>query len=220
MNYQYECSTVEGFIQQLAVAYVARGYWFYTCGVVPERKDPLKTDDKLMSQYGVRISKWARARRKKAGHSSVHYLRHGRFWVLVATHGEGFFFTGEGRGIRDFRKQPLVYHGYSVSSRRSRGGGSRHASVRIERRQYLVLKTYFEEMATKWSVERLASELGALPFERYAPVRNQLYMIWRAVNRKRRVAGLELVPRGLMPWRRRPVRPFALGSSCIDGKNV
>jgi hypothetical protein len=207
-SYRYECESVEGFIQQLAVSYVSRGYWFYTCGVVPERKDPLKIDAKLMSQYGVNVSKWTRARKKKAGQASVHYLRHERFWVLVATHGEGPFFTGEGAGIRDFRKQPLVYHGYSVSSRQGRGGGRRHASVRIERRQYLVLKAYFEDVSTKWSVERLVGEISRLPFARYAPVRNQFYMVWRAVNRKRMAAGLELVPRGLIPWKRRPVSPF------------
>jgi hypothetical protein len=220
LEYRYECVSVEGFIQQLAVAYVARGYWFYVCGVIPDRKEPLKTDEKIMTQYGVKISKWARARKKKSGQSNVHYLRHGRFWVLVATHGEGFFFAAEGSGVRDFRKQPLVYHGYSVSSRRSRGGGSRHASVRIERRQYLVLKAYFEEMATKWSVERLAKELGALPFERYAPVRNQLFMIWRAVNRRRKEAGLETLPQSFVPWRRRPVSPFAPTTVCCEEKGV
>ncbi len=216
IEYRYECSTVEGFIQQLAVAYVARGYWFYVSGVIPDRKEPIKTDEKILTQYGVRISKWARARKKKAGQSNIHYLRHGRFWVLVATHGEGLFFTSEGANVRDFRKQPLVYHGYSVSSRRSRGGGSRHASVRIERRQYLVLKAYFEEMATKWSVERLGRELAALPFERYAPVRNQLFMVRRAVNRKRKAAGLELVPQESVPWRRRPVSPFAPTAACYE----
>ena len=29
-----EASTLEGFIQQLAVSYVARGHWFYVTGTV------------------------------------------------------------------------------------------------------------------------------------------------------------------------------------------
>jgi hypothetical protein len=215
LDYRYECGTVEGFIQQLAVSYVARGYWFYVSGIIPEGKEPLRTDEKLMTQYGVRVSKWTRARKRKAGQASVHYLRHGRFWVIVATHGEGHFFTAEGSGVRDFRKQPLVYHGYSVSSRRSRGGARRHASVRIERRQYLVLKAFFEEEAMRWSVERIGRELAALPFARYAPVRNQLFMLWRAVNRRRRQGGLETVPQGLVPWGRKPVRPFGPGQEVV-----
>ena len=97
-----------------------------------------------------------------------------------------------------------------------RGGGRWHASVRIERRQYLELKAYFEEMAPRWTVERLTRELAQLPFERYAPVRNQVFMIWRAINRRRKVAGLEPVPREVLPWRRRPVRPFESGPMCGD----
>ena len=103
-----------------------------------------------------------------------------------------------------------------MSYRRGRGGGRWHASVRIDRRQYLELKAYFEEMAPRWTVERLTRELAELPFERYAPVRNQVFMIWRAINRRRKVAGLEPVPREVLPWRRRPVRPFESGPMCGD----
>lgn len=217
-EYQHACVSVAGFIQQLAVSYVAKGYWFYVCGVVPERKDPAKTDRKIMAQYGVGISKWARARKKKAGQANLHYLRHERFWVVIATPGESLFFAAEGQGVRDIRETPLCYHGYSVSSRRGRGGGRRHASVRIERRQYLELKAYFEEVAPRWTVERLAWELANLPFERYAPVRNQMFTIWRAINRRRKVAGLEPVPREVLPWRRRPVRPFESGPTSSEEK--
>ena len=38
--YRYEATSVAGFIQQLAVCYVGRGYWFYVTGTVPEHKDP------------------------------------------------------------------------------------------------------------------------------------------------------------------------------------
>ena len=101
-----------------------------------------------------------------------------------------------------------------------KGNLQKHFYTPIERRQYLVLKAYFEEMATKWSVERLAKELGALPFERYAPVRNQLFMIWRAVNRRRKEAGLETLPQSFVPWKRRPVSPFAPTTDCCEEKGV
>ena len=112
-EYQHACVSVAGFIQQLAVSYVAKGYWFYVCGVVPERKDPAKTDRKIMAQYGVGISKWARARKKKAGQANLHYLRHERFWVVIATPGESPFFAAEGQGVRD------------IPSSRGSTGGSR-----------------------------------------------------------------------------------------------
>lgn len=38
--YRFEASTIEGFVQQVAVQYFGRGYWFYVSGIVPEGKDP------------------------------------------------------------------------------------------------------------------------------------------------------------------------------------
>ena len=36
--YRCEAASVEGFIQQLAVSYVAKGYWFYVTGRIPHHK--------------------------------------------------------------------------------------------------------------------------------------------------------------------------------------
>jgi hypothetical protein len=44
------------------------------------------------------------------------------------------------------------------------------------------------------TVETLCRELGALPFEPFAPVRRQLLNILRAVNRARLSRGFEPVP--------------------------
>lgn len=79
MTYRCVAASVAGFIQQLAVAYVAHGYWFYVSGVVPDHKDPVDLDRKIIAQYGLNISKWTRARRKQAGLANVQYLRYGRF---------------------------------------------------------------------------------------------------------------------------------------------
>ena len=98
MERRVEAATVEGFVQQLAVAYVARGYYFYVTGLVPEGKDPARVDAKLCARYGVGLSKWARARRRAAGQASHAYIRYRRFFVLLATHGESPFFDRGGRG--------------------------------------------------------------------------------------------------------------------------
>ena len=52
-DYRCEASTLEGFIQQLAVAYLSHGYYFYICGTVPEGKDPKKRpyDDLRWSRF-------------------------------------------------------------------------------------------------------------------------------------------------------------------------
>jgi hypothetical protein len=64
MRYRCEATSVSGFIQQLAVGYIGRGYYFYVTGQVPEGKDPRRIDEKLVEKYGIDIGKTARARRK------------------------------------------------------------------------------------------------------------------------------------------------------------
>src|SRR4051794_2079928 len=103
MERRVEAATVEGFVQQLAVAYVARGYYFYVTGYVPEGKDPARVDAKLCANYGVGLSKWAKARRRAAGQASHAYIRFRHFFVLLATHGESPFFTDEAKSVRDAR---------------------------------------------------------------------------------------------------------------------
>jgi hypothetical protein len=106
-----EATSIAGFVQQLAVSYVGRGYFFYVTGAIPPHKDPAAVDAKLCDRYGVTLSKWARARRKAAGRAAHGYLRFGRFFVLLASHGESPFFTDEGKLVRDCRKTPIRLQG-------------------------------------------------------------------------------------------------------------
>src|SRR4051794_1656045 len=126
MPYRCEARTPEGFVQQLAVSYIANGYWFYVAGVIPETKDPRAVDEKLVRKYGIDISKFTRARRKRAGMANMQYIRFERFFVLIATHGRHRFFEEEHPAIRDIRERPVKFASYAVSYR------GRHAHVRIE----------------------------------------------------------------------------------------
>jgi hypothetical protein len=218
MAYRWVATSAAGFVQQLAVSYISNGYWFYVAGRIPEGKDPARTDAKLIAQYGLDVSKWTRARQRKQGQASVQYLRHDQFFVLVATHGEHPFFAAEGKRIRDFRRQPLHFHGYSIGCRKGRDGKS-HASVRIERERFGELKQRFAVLAVHRSVEELRDEFRWLGFEPYAPVRDQLHILLRAVNRRRHAATLEELPLAALPWHRRPVKPFAAsaGDTKADG---
>ena len=60
MTYRAETTSIGGFIQQLAVSCVSKGYFFYVAGSVPPGKDPRVIDQKLIDRYGIDISKWAR----------------------------------------------------------------------------------------------------------------------------------------------------------------
>lgn len=211
MEYRYLTTSVAGFVQQLAVAYITHGYWFYVMGEIPEGKDPLAVDRKLIDKYDVAISKWARSRRKKLGLANVQYLRHERTFILIATRGEHRFFEEEAGTIRDVRRQAIQFRGYSIGYKL---GVDRkwHASVRIAPATYRRIKERLLAFAVHASEEELAGEFRRLPFEPYAPVRRQLLNILRAVNGARRRAGFEPVAHSALRLRRRLVAPFSVGA--------
>jgi hypothetical protein len=213
-GYRCEATTVTGFVQQLSVAYVTHGYWWYATGEVPAKKDPAAIDRSLLGKYGIDLSRWTRYRRQLLGLANVHYLRYQRFFVLVATAGRHRFYEVEGPRVLDIRRVPIKFHGYSIGFRQCRGGGSWHASVRIEEGEYCTLKAYFRAIAHRRSVEELTAELRRVRYEPYAPVRSQLLSVLRAVNRERFARRLEPVPDSALRLFRSPVRPFARPENC------
>lgn len=207
MEYRCVTTSVEGFVQQLAVAYITHGYWFYVAGEIPEGKDPAAVDAKLIDRYGIAISKWARCRRKKRGLANMQYLRYGRFFMLLATTGRHDFFELERASFRDVRRVPVKFAGYSIGCRKG-WDGRWHASVRIERRLHAELKAGFVEIARRCGSGAVQSELTKLGHKPFGPVRRQLLEIHRAVNRARRAAGLERLPIESVQLRRQIERPF------------
>lgn len=216
MAYRCVATSVEGFVQQLAVAYVQHGYWFYVAGWVPERKDPKRLDRKLIDQYGIAISKWARARRRAQGLANLHYLRYDQFFVLIASKGEHEFRQREAAVIRDIRRIPISFAGYSVGCRK--GIDRRwHGSIRIRPQMYQELKAYFLDIACHRSAQSMAWELQrGLSFEPYAPIRRQSLNILRAVNKARAVAALQPIQHSCLRFRRRIVCPFDTHAQVTD----
>lgn len=204
--YRYETRSVEGFVQQLAVGYVARGYRFYVTCRIPPDKDPDGIDRKLVERYGLDISKYVRCRRKRLGEASVQYLRHGRFFVLIATQGQHPFFQLE-HDWRDIREHPLFYGGYSIGCRRGQDARF-HASVRIGRRELERLAGRIDRIALVPDGDRLFRFWQGLRFEPYAPIRRQLLRLFWRMNDRRKAAGLELVPVRALRMQRRPLSPF------------
>ena len=217
LKYKWEATTLEGFIQQLAVAYVARGYVFYVTGRVPQRISAAEHDQRMIAKFDVAKSKWSRYRRKlRTGPdgrplANVQYLRHGDFWVLVSTAGHHRFFTEHHkpndaqqqlkRQYYDVREKPIMYGGYSVSWRDQ-------ATIRISPHAYSLLKDHFLHLAVKETKNSLEWEFSRAPFEPYGGVTRQMFAILRAVNRVRRTAGLPLVPRACVRVKRQVVKPF------------
>ena len=204
--YRCEASSVSGFVQQLAVAYVRNGYWFYVTCRIPGTKDPEKIDRKLIERYDIGLPRTTVSRRKKDGRANVQYLRYRNTFILIATNGAHRFFEEE-PGIKDIRRIPLRVFGYSIGYRKG-ADGKFHASVRIDEREW---KKHKVELLRNWhqsNPSRLGERFRTLPFEPYAPVRNQILGTYRAINRRRKVAGLEEVPFSSLRMQRKPVKPF------------
>lgn len=207
MEYRCVATSVEGFVQQLAVAYITHGYWFYVAGEIPEGKEPAAVDAKLVERYGIAISKWARCRRKKQGLANMQYIRHDLFFLLLATKGRHDFFERERFLIRDVRRVPIKFCGYSISCRKGRDGRW-HASIRLDAKSYSELKAGMLELAKVRALAALEREFRCLEILPYGPVRTQLHAVFRATNRSRLAANLQPTSSNIIPWKRRIVQPF------------
>jgi hypothetical protein len=191
MAYRYEATSVAGFIQQLAVGYLCRGYYFYVVGEIPEGKDPAKTDAKIIERYAIAKSKFTRSRERRKGVAGMQYLRYRRYFVIIATKGNHQFFREEAKSIRDVREAPIQFEGHSIGFVENHGKG--HPSVRIAREQFAHLKEHYSRIAVHQSAQSLLSDLEKLPYQRFAPVRSQILLLLRIVNRAREKAGLSRI---------------------------
>jgi len=210
MQYRCEATSVEGFIQQLAVQYVAHGYFYFVTGRVPPGKDPEKVDRKLLERYGIERSKWSRARQKQGGRANLHYLRYGDYFVLLATEGAHQFFEAERGQVRDLRRTWLKAFTYEVGYRNG------HALVRIERSEYRRLKSYFLGVGVHRSAADLQATIFQLPLMPYRPVYRQLCrMVWE-LNRRRKLASYEPVRVSCVRKLRKVVRPFEQATPRAD----
>jgi hypothetical protein len=214
MRYRCETTSIEGFVQQVACSYLRHGYWWYVASVIPDHKDPREIDAKLIGRYDIVRSERRRASAKRRGEANMQYIRYGRFFLLMATQGDHAFKDAERQRLRDVRRVPIKFAGYSISYRR--GGRTRqgepdpkwHAHVEIERGQYRLLRDYFLELSVHRRAESLARAFYRIEFEPYAPIRRQLLAIHRQVNRKRAQHGYEPVPIEALRLRRKVVKPF------------
>jgi len=215
MQYRCVASSPEGLVQQVAVSYLRHGYWFYVSGWVKPGKDLEQIDRKLIDKYQIAIGERERAARKQRGLANMQYIRYRHWFLLLATEGHHPFKQHEHKQIRDCRRVPIRFEGYSISYRRSgltpKGGGPPkwHACVRIDGPTYKQLKAFLLERGSHRSVENVAAEFARVPYARYAPVRRQLLTISRAVNEVRAQTGFDPVPVSALRLRRAIVTPFA-----------
>ncbi len=213
-SYRGVASSPEGLVQQVAVSYLRHGYWFYVTGRIDSKKNPLALDEKLIKKYGIDIGERERADRKRRGLANMQYIRYQNWFLLLATEGHHPFKHQEKKQIRDCRRYPIKFEGYSISFRRSpitpKGGGEPkwHACVRIDNPTYKQLKSFFLDRAIHRSATTLRQDFARVPYARYAPVRRQLLHILRSVNKVRSKQNYEELPPSAIRLRRAIVKPF------------
>ena len=220
LKYRHVVTTKEGFVQLVASNYLPHGYWFYATGFIPEGKNRDAIDEKILEKYGIELSRQQRARRKQQGLANLHYVRFEDFFVILATHGKHPFFSAEARTVKDIRRHPLHFRGYSLTVRR--GGflkkeegeetaspdGKYRVRVTIDKTAFRDMKAHFLDIASHRSGESLRWEFWNQPYEPYAPIRKQLLHVLRLVNVTRASQGYEKVGPDCIRYRRTIVKPF------------
>ncbi|MCC7338409.1 MAG: hypothetical protein IT422_25230 [Pirellulaceae bacterium] len=225
MKYRYEAASAESVVQLIAASYLRHGYYWYVTGTIPTSKDPSHIDRKLIEKYGIDVSEWERTRRKKNGLANAQYIRFGHWFIIMVTEGHHPLKAptrqgGEKEQLRDARRVPIRFDGYSISYRCSgitpKGADPKddsvrkwHAHVRIDEPTYRKLKVHFVDLACHRSQENLTRELTAIPFAKYAPIRRQLLTILRMINDARKPMDFEQLPYTALNLRRAPVKVYA-----------
>ncbi len=221
--YEHEATSLEGFIQQLAIGYVIRGYYYYVCGAVPERISPHHNDQNILKKFDVARSKFSKYRRRKQRGpegrplANCQYIRFRDYWVLLCEDGSfvddkdvtDFFAEhtkqdSDGNLVKkysDVRRVAIKYGGYSI------GYSNERLSVRMEGKAFRELKRYYLGMA-RAPIKTLMWEFGHFPYVSYGGILKQTFAILKAVNVIRAAATLKPIPTSCVQVRRRPVKPF------------
>lgn len=189
---------------------VSRGYYFAYVGYLRRPKDPRQLDAKMSKLWKLNMPEWQRATRNRGGESSVHYVRFGRRYILLSTHGRakqngrqrrgrpgeprqsGRFFR-EYPGFLDLKDCGLKFLGYNIKSTYSVKEGRRKTFVSLNRNTYRLMKASLIRKATRpryRSREAMEAVFWYLPIQCYGPVQLQVRMMVGAVNGALRRAGL------------------------------
>jgi hypothetical protein len=210
-----EAKSQEALIQWLAIHALGRGGCRYWTSVKLGAKhragkrniDPARIAEKVSKKYDTELSRFQRARRKQNGRSTVRAIRFNRVAYLLATpplNEHKIFHQEEMKDLRDY---PIHIAGHSISIKRG-ADGKFHGSARISRKTFLDVRAYFVETATKRSAASIEKELRDLPFQRFQPVKWQLWRILKRVNEARHKQGLEPIDKACVQIGRKPLKIF------------
>jgi hypothetical protein len=215
-TYRCEAKSVDAFLSQV-VRLIGTGHYFYFQGTLKKDKDPRELDRKLIREWDLDKPSWKREARRRGAAPNIHYLRFGAHYVLMATHGKTrtgeahrFFLEYKGQ-VHDIRKNALRFCGYSIRYPISKETGRRRAFVRLEKESYERLRASLLSNSIRARYrepDAFESIVRSLPFQWYKPVRHQVRVILKEVNRARRHACLPPVRLSCVPTKMRVTDVF------------
>jgi len=224
-HYLCEAISTEGLIQQVALSYLRHGYWWYVTGMVPERKDPAIVDLNILTKYNIRKDWRFTAENKMRGVANLQYIRHHRFYLIMATKGWHEFKDREGTRLRDARSCPILIPRefiHETASGLRKAQGKKHVfdgyAVSFRRGGY-VRKSPEEKAAYRQAIEhwRKQTALGnklprppkgnrdpkwhsCVEIERHSLRRLRAYFLEIATHRTRESLEYEFSHTGFVPY--------------------
>lgn len=221
VHYRCEAKSIDAFLAQV-VRYISSGHYFYIRCRIPESKDPIAVDEKILRLYDIRRSRWQRKRRSLKATAGIHYLRCDRLFVIMLTKGQHeTFYRDHGQSVLDIRRTALKAFGYSIRWGFSEAERRFRASVRLDKETYREVKGHMLAICVWPSCQpqdAMERQFRRLPYQLYGPVREQLYRIARAVNRRRRRAGLPPIDYDCISSKMRVTKVFACPDDVSSGE--
>ncbi|PSN13347.1 hypothetical protein C7293_16380 [filamentous cyanobacterium CCT1] len=176
--------TLGFFLRRIAIDYMRYGYYRWALRFIPPERNPQTLDAKLIEAYSVTACRTTRMRQRRRGLAVVQYVRWEHTFVLLATEGAHEQF--DRLRSYDAREAPLHIGAYAIGVQGTR------VVVEVRQRVWLAVSKRIRliELGDRTTLE---SRLNALPFYRFPGVIGQLRNLVRAINKRRRVAGLPLI---------------------------
>ncbi len=155
-----EVKDYKAFLQEI-VRRFSHGYYFYSLTIYPEKKRDKwqKIDEKLIEKYPIlSLSKYQRARRKRASLLNARIIRYGQFMLLQATSGKDDIGLKTEEAFEDIRKKSLVLSNlYGTLSFRI-GKKEKGYTVYFEKAYWRDIKSYWAEKALKADIKQIEQE--------------------------------------------------------------
>lgn len=214
---QVEATSEAALVRQLAVHTFPHGYFYYVTGTIGVKKDPSNTDEHFIRKYKLADSWGEKQRflRKRDGLANLRYYRFERTWILCWTDGDHWIWNSKKEGGEDGyfsdirnKEEPLVFRGRYEMVLVYGTNGKPHTRVGIPKRQLDALDAYFTSIATRRSQSQLEYQIRNLVYEPYRQVWSELRSILWRVNRKRKAAGLPMIPLNTVRTRKTKARVF------------